>query len=241
MDVEDGARGYGQYCPIVRAVEVLGERWSVLIVRDLLLGTTRFNDLARGLPGLSRSLLSRRLRQLEMAGIVVKRDGEYLLAPAGRDLEPIVFGLGAWGARWAFGPPRREELDPALLLWWAHSRIDAAILPERRVVLAFVLSDPSFRAWLVVDDAGTSVCRADPGFEVDAWLTTDVATLAEVWLGRLPILDALRTGDLVITGDREVVDALPRALLLSEIAGVVADAEAELARLAAAEGADDRS
>jgi DNA-binding HxlR family transcriptional regulator len=229
--MEDGAKGYGQYCPIVRAVEVLGERWSVLIVRDLLLGTTRFNDLARGLPGLSRSLLSRRLRQLEVAGIVAKHDGEYLLTPAGRDLEPIVFGLGAWGARWAFGPPRRTELDPALLLWWAHSRIDASVLPERRVVLGFVLSDPTFHAWLVIDDAGVSVCKADPGFEVDAWLTTEVATLAEVWLGRMPMADAMRRGELVVTGRREVVDAVPRALLLSEIAGVVA--EAEQARLLA--------
>lgn len=225
MSMEDAGRGYGQYCPIVRAVEVLGERWSVLIVRDLLLGTTRFNDLARGLPGLSRSLLSRRLRQLELAGIVAKRDGEYLLTPAGRDLEPIVFGLGAWGARWAFGPPRTEELDPALLLWWAHTRIDASALPARRVVLEFALSAPTFRAWLVVDDAGVSVCKADPGFEVDATLTTPVATLAEVWLGRVPMADAMRRGDLVVTGRREVAEAVPRALLLSEIAGVVREAE----------------
>jgi hypothetical protein len=98
--------------------------------------------------------------------------------------------------------------------------------------LAFVLSRPTFRAWLVVDDAGVSVCRVDPGFEVDAVLTTPVATLAEVWLGRVPIADALRRGDLVITGRRDVVDAVPRALLLSEIAGVVH--EAELARQAAA-------
>ena len=231
--MEELARGYGQYCPIVRAVEVLGERWSMLIVRDLLLGTTRFNDLARGLPGLSRSLLSRRLRQLELAGIVVKRDAEYHLTPAGLDLEPIVFGLGAWGARWAFGPPKEEELDPEVLLWWAHTRIDATVLPDRRVVLAFVLSEPRFHAWLVVDDAGVSVCKADPGFEVDATLTTPVATLSEVWLGRIPIVDAMRRGDLVVTGRREVVDAVPRALLLSQIADVVR--EAELVR-AAAEG-----
>ena len=127
---------------------------------------------------------------------------------------------------------REQELDPALLLWWAHSRIDAAALPDRRVVLAFVLSQPTFRAWLVVDDAGVSVCKVDPGFEVDATLTTPVTTLAEVWLGRVPISDALRRGDLVITGRRDVVDAVPRALLLSEIAGVVH--EAEQARKAAA-------
>ena len=171
-------RGYGQYCPIVRAVEVLGERWSVLIVRDLLVGTTRFNDLARGLPGLSRSLLSRRLRQLEAAGIVTKQGSEYLLTDAGRDLETVVFGLGEWGARWAFGPPRDEEVDPELLMWWMHTRIDPTSLPPRRVVLAFTLSEPTFYAWLVVDDAGASVCRADPGFDVDATVRARVAVLS---------------------------------------------------------------
>ena len=106
------AGGFGQYCPISRAVEVLGERWSLLIVRDLLVGRTRFNDLARGNPGLSRSLLAKRLRQLERAGIVVRVDGEYLLTAAGDDLRAVVFGLGAWGARWQFGDPRDDGARP---------------------------------------------------------------------------------------------------------------------------------
>ena len=125
-----------------------------------------------------------------------------------------------------------DELDPALLLWSAHSRIDAAALPDRRVVLAFVLSQPTFRAWLVVDDAGVSVCRVDPGFEVDAVLTVAVTTLAEVWLGRVPIADALRRGDLVITGAATWSTRCRERCSLSEIAGVVH--EAELARRAAA-------
>src|SRR5215831_17193945 len=103
-------RGYGQYCPIARALDVLGERWSLLILRDMLVGTSRFNDLARGLPGLSRSLLSKRLRQFERAGLVERLDGAYVLSDAGRELEPIVFGLGAWGARWTFGEPTADEL-----------------------------------------------------------------------------------------------------------------------------------
>ncbi len=222
--MELGSRGYGQYCPIVRAVEVLGERWSMLIVRDLLVGTSRFNDLARGLPGLSRSLLSRRLRQLELAGIVRRVDGEYHLTEAGRDLEPIVFGLGAWGARWAFGPPRDDELDPELLMWWMHTRIDASALPEGRVVLEFLLTQPTFRAWLVVDEAGVSVCKADPGFEVDATVAAPVATLAEVWLGRRSVEGARRAGEVRISGRREVVAAVPRALLMSPVAEIVRDA-----------------
>jgi DNA-binding HxlR family transcriptional regulator len=124
--------GYGQYCPISRAVEVLGERWTLLIVRDLLCGFTRFNDLARGNPGLSRSLLSRRLRQLEQAGVVEHLDGAYRLTEAGEDLRDVVFRLGEWGARWQFGEPRLDELDPELLLWWAHERLDFSVLPNRR-------------------------------------------------------------------------------------------------------------
>lgn len=219
--MSNAPRGYGQYCPIVRAVEVLGERWSLLIVRDLLVGTTRFNDLARGLPGLSRSLLSRRLRQLEAAGIIERKGNDYVLTPAGADLEGVVFGLGEWGARWIFGEPRSEELDPELLLWWMHTRIDPSPFPDRRVVLAFVLTEPTFVAWLVIDDAGVSLCKADPGFEVDATIRATVAALNEVWLGRHELVDAMRNGTVAVTGAREVVDAVPRALELSPIAGAV--------------------
>lgn len=219
--VDEGPRGYGQYCPIARAVEVLGERWSMLIVRDLLLGTSRFNDLARGLPGLSRTLLARRLRQLEVAGIVRKEGTDYRLTPAGLELEPIVFGLGEWGARWAFGPPRPEELDPELLMWWAHTRIDASVLPDRRVVLAFDLTRPRFMAWLVVDQAGVSVCKADPGFEVDVTVASTVATMSEVWLGRRALADAMKKGDLTVSGRRDVVRVVPQALQLSPAAGMV--------------------
>jgi DNA-binding HxlR family transcriptional regulator len=217
----DAPRGYGQYCPIVRAVEVLGERWSMLIIRDLIVGTHRFNDLARGLPGLSRSLLSRRLRQLEAAGIVRKVDGDYRLTPAGQELEPIVFGLGEWGARWAFGEPRREECDPRLLLWWMHERLDRSALPDRRIVLAFVLSEPRFYAWLVVDDPGVSICASDPGFDVDATIRAPVAALSEVWLGRHDLVRAVADGSVVVEGSRGVVDALPNALQLSPAAPLV--------------------
>ena len=124
----DGA-GYGQYCPVSRALDVLGERWSLLILRDLLVGTTRFNDLARGLPGLSRSLLTKRLRQFERAGLVERAGSHYLLTECGRELEPIVFGLGQWGARWTFGDPDPDELDAEVLVWWMHKRLDTSGSP----------------------------------------------------------------------------------------------------------------
>jgi DNA-binding HxlR family transcriptional regulator len=135
MDEASSSRsraGYGQYCPISRAVEVLGERWSLLILRDMLCGATRFNDLARGLPGLSRTLLAKRLREFERAGLVERIDSEYCLTEAGGELEPIVFGLGAWGAKWTFEHPMPEELDAQLLVWWMHKRIDTSALPERK-------------------------------------------------------------------------------------------------------------
>ncbi len=220
------SRSYGQYCPITRALDILGERWTLLIVRDLLVGTTRFNELARGLPGLSRSLLAARLRGLQRDGIVAKDGQDYVLTAAGRALEPVVFGIGAWGAAHAFGEPIPEELDPELLVWWAHDRIDAACFDAERTVLAFELREPVFRAWLVIERGGTSVCTHDPGFEVGATLRARVADLLEVWLGRRPLVDSLRDGTVEAVGLRPVVDALPEALRLSPAAGLVQQAQA---------------
>ena len=216
--------GYGQYCPIARALDVLGERWSLLVVRDLLVGTTRFNQLARGLPGLSRSLLTTRLRQLERAGVVEKVRGEYLLTEAGRELEPIVFGLGAWGARFTFGDPAEAELDAELLVWWMHTRLDTSELPGRRLVLHLRFTDDRRLFWIVVEAGSPSVCLVDPGFSVDVTVVADVATLYAVWLGRRPLRDALRSGKLRFEGPPALVGRMPSVFRLSPIAGVVSAA-----------------
>lgn len=210
--------GYGQYCPISRAAEVLGERWTLLIVRELLCGVTRFNEFSRGLPGLSRSLLSKRLQQLQRAGIVELVDGEYHLTDAGRDLHGAVFGLGEWAARWQFGEPRDNEMDPELLMWWAHRRIDFDRFPDRRIVLSFVFRNEPRRFWIVRDHQGPSVCMADPGFEVDAQVTTDLRTMYKVWLGTRPLRDAIDRGDVRIDGPPAITRVLPDALLLSQAA-----------------------
>lgn len=219
----DSTRGYGQYCPITRAVEVLGERWSLLIVRDMICGATRFNDLARSNPGLSRSLLSKRLRQLERANIVEHVGDQYLLTPAGEDLEPLVMGLGEWGAKWQFGEPRDDELDPELLMWWAHDRLDLSALPDRRrLVLEFEFVDRRRRFWIVSDATGPSVCTADPGFEVDVRITSDLSTMYEVWLGRQNLRAAVRDGRVEMHGPAALVRAMPEVLQLSRIAAIVA-------------------
>jgi len=213
--------GYGQYCPITRAVEVLGERWTLLIVRDMLVGTTRFNDLARCEPRLSRSLLTKRLRQLERAGIVERREGESLLTDAGRALEPVVFGLGAWGADWTFGDPEPEELDAELLVWWMHRRLDTSDLPGQRSIFHIRFTDDPRPFWIVVERGDPSVCLTDPGFEVDVTITSDLSTLYQVWMGRLPLRQAMRDDRLSFIGATALTRRMPAVFQLSPIAETV--------------------
>jgi DNA-binding HxlR family transcriptional regulator len=213
-------RPYAQYCPVVRAVEILGDRWTLLIVRDMLVGATRFNELSRGLPGLSRALLSRRLRQLQHDGLVEHTGDGYLLTRAGQDLRPLVFGLADWGARHAFGNPRPEELDPELLMWWMHGRIETADI-ERRAVIQVEIADHRRKFWLVLEPGDASVCYTDPGFDIDAVLAADLPTLYRMWLGEIELLDAVRLGDIGLTGARWIVRGLPAWLRLSPIAANV--------------------
>ncbi|WP_434446381.1 winged helix-turn-helix transcriptional regulator [Lentzea sp. E54] len=210
-------RTYAQYCPIVRAVEVLGDRWTLLIVRDMLIGATRFNEISRGLPGLSRALLSRRLRQLVNAGLVRRTGDGYALTEAGHDLRPLVFGLADWGARYAFGDPRADELDPEVLMWWMHGRIDTGSL-SRRATIEVRVNDRRRTFWLVVEPGDASICYTDPGLEVDAVLASDIATLYRMWEGEVELLDAVRAGTIELTGQRWVVRGLPEWLKLSPVA-----------------------
>ena len=219
-------RTYAQYCPIVRAVEVLGERWTLLIVRELLNGARRFNELSRGLPGLSRALLARRLRQLAAAELVTRADdGGYDLTPAGRDLQTVVFGLAEWGARHAFGHPRPEELDPETLMWWFHGRVDTSDVPRRAVVQVEIADRPRM-FWLVIEPSDASVCYTDPGFDIDAVMRADLATLYRMWEGEIELLDAVRDGSITLTGPRWIVAGLPRWFLFSPVAPVVRAARA---------------
>lgn len=212
---------YGQYCPISRSAEVLGDRWTIHIVRDLLTGTTRFNDLIRGNPGLGRALLSRRLRQLRATGVVEQaEDGSYRLTAAGRDLEPVVFGLATWGARWTFGEPTAEELDPDLLLWWLHRQMDTTRLPGRRFTVYVPFTDHPKRYWIVADQ-GASLCLADPGFEIDVTLRTDRAALYRTYLGHTSLVEAQRAGRVELDGSRGAVKAFFDAFGQSPVATIV--------------------
>lgn len=214
--------GYQQYCPISKAAELLGERWTILVVRELLVGSRTFNDLARGVPRMSRSLLSKRLGQLEAAGLVEHRDGGYHPTQACEELRPMLLGLGHWAATWVLRDPDEDECDVQLLMWWAHSRLDLSALPsDRRTVLLFHFPDARQRFWTVIEDGSCSICLSDPGFETDAWVVTDGPTMYKVWNGRESIDAARKAGRLRFEGDREVTRRLPRVLSIDPATGLL--------------------
>jgi DNA-binding HxlR family transcriptional regulator len=217
-------RSYAQYCPVAKTSEILGDRWTLLIVRELLGGARGFNELQRGLPGISRSVLADRMRSLERAEIVERRTGPrgrtlgYRLTPAGRDLEPVVQAIGEWGATWSFTDPRPEELDPDLLIVWMARHVDRHQLPADRVVVQFDFRDPAKRYWMVLEPSEVSVCMQHPGFDVDLKVTADTATLYRVYLGRAELRAALQTGKLTITGARSLQRAFGRWFTWSNFA-----------------------
>lgn len=208
---------YGQYCPIAKAIEVVGDRWTLLIVRDLLTGTMHFNDLERGLPGISRGLLAERLRRLQRMGVVEKSEQcsgrqrtSYQLTQAGVELSPVINALLVWGVKWAFEEPAPTDLDPLLLLWWMRGGVRSEQLPEQRVVTQFDFTG-ACRAtyWLVLTRGDTSLCLTHPGFEIDVLVTADLATLFQVWLGRVRMADALYERRVVIDAPPALARAFP--------------------------------
>ncbi|HEX5532945.1 MAG TPA: helix-turn-helix domain-containing protein [Actinomycetales bacterium] len=219
--------GYGQFCPVAKTMEVLDERWTLLIIRELLCGSQHFNELRRGVPRMSPALLSKRLRTLTRAGIVARReDGNrvtYQLTEGGRELAPVVMALGEWGTRWR-SQLGDEDLDPHLLMWDIHRNIEHDRLPSRRTVLGFRLSDvdPRSSSWWVVAEAdGTAdLCDFDPGYEVDVTVTSTLRALTLVWRGDLPWSEALREGAVRLDGSRDACRGLPQWLKLSSFAGV---------------------
>jgi DNA-binding HxlR family transcriptional regulator len=219
---------YGQYCPIARASEILGDRWTLLIVRDLLLGKRHFNDLERGLPGISRALLAERLRRLQKMGVIEKhplgrgRKTEYYLTQAGEELQSVVDVLTVWGARWAFGEPEEEELDPVLLMWWMRDRVCVDQLPQERVVVQFDFRGAKKETfWLVLAVEDVSVCLTHPGFEIDVLVTADLSTLYQVWLGRIRYADALRARKVEVEAIPSLARNFPHWFAWSPVATAV--------------------
>jgi DNA-binding HxlR family transcriptional regulator len=218
-------KSYGQFCPLAKAAEVFAERWTPLVLRELFCGSRHFNDLRRGVPLMSPSLLSRRLKELEHAGIVscsrgTARASEYRLTEAGSALWPVVEALGVWGKRWTRAHLEKHELDAGLLLWDMRRTLNTETLPERRTVLKFEFAGTTSgkRLWWLVSEAGeVELCLLDPGFEVDLLIRTHLRTMTEVWLGDRTFAEALQSDAIELEGSPKLAKSFaklfhPRAL-----------------------------
>lgn len=201
-------KGYSQFCPVAKGAEIFNERWTPLIIREMMCGSRRFNDFKRGNPMMSPSLLSQRLKFLEEAGVIEKKfskgeSAEYFLTKSGEDLGEIVVRLGLWGIKWAKSRLTREDYDPQLLMWDVRRRIDVSGFPERRVVISFMFQDmPSNRRayWLVVDHGEVDLCVKYPGFDVDLAFVTTSKVMADIWMGYSTVKKEIRNKKLALTG-----------------------------------------
>jgi DNA-binding HxlR family transcriptional regulator len=224
---------YGQFCPVALGAEIFAERWTPLILRELLLGERSFGDLHRGVPRISKNLLTRRLESLRASGIIeqVHVDGEhrhrYRLSAAGRALGPVIDALGVWGYNWASKDLEDEQLDPDFLMWALRRMIRADALPDERVVIAFRFRRHADRLyWLVLQRPEVDLCLNDPGYEVNLEIEGTVAALARVCLGHLGFIQAMRDGDVEVHGAPRHRNALPSWLGVTRFAGLAKSASA---------------
>lgn len=215
--------GYGQFCSIAKALEVVGERWTPLILRELLCGATRFGEIQRGLPRLSPALLSKRLGQLEAAGVIRRAGGGYQLTPAGEELRPVIEALGIWGQRWVRGRLTPADCDPDLLMWDLRRRIDLPRVPAGRICVAFTFPDapPGKRAyWLILTPETAELCITDPGLPPDLWLNAPIRLMVEIWNGNTPLAPCIADGRVELHGAPALCAAFPGWLLLNSFAAV---------------------
>ena len=219
---------YGQFCPVALGAEAFAERWTPLIIRELLSGSSRFCDLQRGLPGVSRNLLTQRLGQLARAGVIERAstgDGpRYRLTEAGAALEPVIRALGEWGWQQAARELRPEHLNAELLMWFLRRRVITGQLPDRLVVVRFRfrIRAPRRVFWLLLRRDGADLCVKDPGFEMDLDVDADLEAMTRVYLGQLPLSAAIRSGAVELTGSRAAQRGFSRWLGISPFATLAA-------------------
>lgn len=221
--------GYKQFCPVAMAAEVLCTRWTMVLLRELIAGSTRFNELRKGVPRMSPALLSRRLKDLEAAGIVERltpsggpRIHEYHLTEAGRDLHSVVESIGVWGQRWVDADLSLDNLDPSLLMWDMRRNLNTTPMPKRRCVIEFLYTDLAAaqkKWWLIVEPTGeVDLCSVDPGFDVDLWVTTKLRPMTSIWMGLSTVMSEQRSKNLALHGDTDLAKKMQTWLGLSPFA-----------------------
>jgi DNA-binding HxlR family transcriptional regulator len=223
-------KSYGQFCPLAQAAQLLCERWTLLVVRELIAGSTRFSELQRGVPQMSPTLLSTRLKQLTRDGIVehhgMGKQSSYRLTAAGEELRPVVELMGAWGHRWVRSNLKDQDLDAGLLMWDMHRSIDASVFPNRRVVVKFVFPDALNGArewWLLSEHGEIDLCLQDPSHDIDVIVQCSLAVMTAVWTCQRQFDAAVRQGDIKVSGDPKLIKKLPdwiQASLLSRLGTV---------------------
>ena len=224
-----GERSYSQFCPVAMAAELLCTRWTILILRELLAGSTRFNELRRGVPRMSPALLSQRLKELESAGIVCRIASrtdpgiqEYALTEAGAELGPLVEAFGRWGQRWVKSELSLQRLDATLLMWDMRRNLyQSALTGDRRVIQFQFPEQPDEERlwWLIVDREGPpDLCLIDPGFDVDLYVVTDLRTMTAIWMGVETVREAVSQGRLMLIGESDLGATMQDWLGLSPFA-----------------------
>lgn len=232
------ASHHHQFCPIAKAAEIICERWTLLVVRELLLGSRHFNDFHRGLPMMSPALLTKRLRSLEQAGVLVRvraeRGVEYRPTLAGEELRPMIQFAGHWGARWVRSQLSRDELDAGSLMWFLHRHFKTDLLPPRDLVIHLRFTDTKklSRWWIIVTREGGQLCLDDPGMEIDIYLTTDVRTMTQIYLGDTSFQAAVADRRVSVVGPTELTRGIHRWFARSRFADTPAATSHERMALA---------
>ena len=221
--------GYAQFCPIAKASEIITRRWMPLVIRELLCGSHRFNDIHRGVPKMSRSLLVKRLTELEEEKLIERRivgddnHPEYHLTRAGEELRPVIMQLGTWGKRWVRSEVSRQDLDASLLMWDVQRRIERDHLPACRIVVYFRFTDAPKEHqdfWLLLEENTVDLCLKEPGYEEDLYVRADVETFTKVWLGDVGLRRALKERTVWLGGPVELRKQFPQWLGMSMFAGI---------------------
>ncbi len=212
-------KGYGQFCPVAKATELIGERWTLLVLRELLPGPAAFNDIRKGVPLMSPSLLSTRLKSLGRNGLVERCETaegvRYRLTDAGGDLRPIIIQLGLWALRWGPSHYQEDDLDPRLLMWDLRRQINASELGPARTVIRIEFCDQPSKLrfwWVLVENTEVDICLKDPGYEVDLYIASDLNTMTQIWMGKLAIKAALANESMALQGRTSLIRSLPQWL-----------------------------